>query len=302
MRFNTPLRYPGGKGKLSNFMLNVIEVNNLSPIHYAEPYAGGAGLALKLLDLNVAERIFLNDINLSVYAFWHSVLNNADTLCSMIYNTPVTMDEWYKQKEIINSTKNYDLLTIGFSTFFLNRTNRSGILKGGVIGGKNQDGEWKLDARYNKNDLISRIKNIHAEKNRIELFNLDAIEFINNVVTKLPKNSLTYLDPPYYVKGKGLYINHYGHQDHVDVAKVVQSEIKTPWIVSYDNTPEIRDMYKTQSLMYGINYSAQDRYKGSEAMFFSELLKIPVTDNPTKMSAPKKIRTLTDHAGTSMGT
>ncbi|MEQ4450938.1 DNA adenine methylase [Kosakonia sacchari] len=298
MRFNTPLRYPGGKGKLSNFMLNVIEVNNLSPIHYAEPYAGGAGLALKLLDLNVAERIILNDINLSVYAFWHSVLNNADTLCSMIYNTPVTMDEWYKQKEIINNTSNYDLLTIGFSTFFLNRTNRSGILKGGVIGGKNQDGEWKLDARYNKNDLISRIKNIHAEKDRIELFNLDAIEFINNVVIRLPENSLTYLDPPYYVKGKGLYINHYNHEDHVNVANVVQSDIKTPWIVSYDNTPEIRNMYKTQSLMYGINYSAQDRYKGSEAMFFSELLEIPVTDNPTKIKAPKKVRTLADHAGT----
>lgn len=302
MRFNTPLRYPGGKGKLSNFMLNVIEVNNLSPIHYAEPYAGGAGLALKLLDLNVAERIILNDINLSVYAFWHSVLNNADTLCSMIYNTPVTMDEWYKQKEIINNTSNYDLLTIGFSTFFLNRTNRSGILKGGVIGGKNQDGEWKLDARYNKNDLISRIKNIHAEKDRIELFNLDAIEFINNVVIRLPENSLTYLDPPYYVKGKGLYINHYNHEDHVNVANVVQSDIKTPWIVSYDNTPEIRNMYKTQSLMYGINYSAQDRYKGSEAMFFSELLEIPVTDNPTKIKAPKKVRTVTDHVGTSKDT
>lgn len=290
MRFNTPLRYPGGKGKLSNFMLNVLEVNNLSHIHYAEPYAGGAGLALKLLDLNVAERIILNDINLSVYAFWHSVLHNADTLCSMIDHKEVTMDEWYKQKEIINSAKNHDLLTIGFSTFFLNRTNRSGILKGGVIGGKNQDGEWKLDARYNKNDLISRIKNIHSEKDRIELFNLDAIEFINRVVTNLPNNSLTYLDPPYYVKGKGLYINHYGHQDHIDVAKVVQSNIKTPWIVSYDNTPEIREMYKTQSLMYGINYSAQDRYKGSEAMFFSEQLKIPVTENPTKMKAPEKIK------------
>ncbi|HHT3065074.1 MULTISPECIES: DNA adenine methylase [Klebsiella/Raoultella group] len=303
MRFNTPLRYPGGKGKLSNFMLNVIEENNLSPIHYAEPYAGGAGLALKLLDLNIAERIILNDINVSVYAFWHSVLNNADTLCSMIYDTPVTMDEWYKQKEIINNTNSYDLLTIGFSTFFLNRTNRSGILKGGVIGGKNQDGEWKLDARYNKNDLISRIRIIHAEKDRIELFNLDAIEFINNIITKLPENSITYLDPPYYVKGKGLYINHYNHEDHVNVAKVVQSDIKTPWIVSYDNTPEIRDMYKkTQSLMYGINYSAQDRYKGSEAMFFSDLLKIPVTDNPTKIKAPKKIRTLAGHAGTSKDT
>ncbi|HHA3813187.1 TPA: DNA adenine methylase [Klebsiella pneumoniae] len=294
MRFNTPLRYPGGKGKLSNFMLNVIEVNKLSPIHYAEPYAGGAGLALKLLDLQVAEKIILNDINISIYAFWHSVLNNADALCSIIENTSVNMDEWHKQKEIIINTRKYDLLTIGFSTFFLNRTNRSGILKGGVIGGKNQDGKWKLDARYNKSDLISRIQNIYAEKERIALYNLDAIEFINKIVTKLPANSLTYLDPPYYVKGKGLYINHYNHQDHVEVSKIVQHDIKTPWIVSYDNTPEIRGMYKTPSLMYGINYSAQDRYKGSEVMFFSENLKIPSTEDPTKIKAPKKIRTLRD--------
>ncbi|TBL96657.1 DNA adenine methylase [Hafnia alvei] len=294
MRFNTPLRYPGGKGKLSNFMLNVIEVNNLSPIHYAEPYAGGAGLALKLLDLKVAEKIILNDINISVYAFWHSVLHKADTLCSLIENTPVNMDVWHKQKEIINNTCKYDLLTIGFSTFFLNRTNRSGILKGGVIGGKNQDGQWKLDARYNKSDLISRIQNIQSVKDRIELYNLDAIDFINQIVIDLPSNSLTYLDPPYYVKGKGLYINHYDHQDHVKVSNVVQQGIKTPWIVSYDNTPEIRDLYKTQSLMYGINYSAQDRYKGSEAMFFSNELKIPETDDPMKIKVPKNIRTFMD--------
>ncbi|WP_439291517.1 MULTISPECIES: DNA adenine methylase [Rahnella] len=290
MRFNTPLRYPGGKGKLSNFMLNLIEVNNISSINYAEPYAGGAGLALKLLDLNVAERIILNDINISVYAFWHSVLNDADTLCSMIENTTVTMNEWFKQKDIINNTNNHNLLTIGFSTFFLNRTNRSGILKGGVIGGKNQEGKWKLDARYNKIDLISRIQKIHKEKERIELYNLDAIEFIRKVVVDLPDNSLTYLDPPYYVKGKGLYINHYSHKDHVEVSQVVQQDIKTPWIVSYDNTPEIRDMYQTQSLMYGINYSAQDRYKGSEAMFFSNELIVPITEDPAKMKAPKKYR------------
>ncbi|EOE5653969.1 DNA adenine methylase [Cronobacter sakazakii] len=294
MRFNTPLRYPGGKGKLSNFMLNVIDKNNLSPIHYAEPYAGGAGLALKLLNLKVAEKIILNDINISVYAFWHSVLNDADTLCSMIENTPVNIDEWHKQKEIINNTSKYDLLTIGFSTFFLNRTNRSGILKGGVIGGKNQDGHWKLDARYNKSDLIVRILNIHSERNRIELYNLDAIDFINRIVTNLPPNSLTYLDPPYYVKGKGLYINHYNHNDHVEVSKVVQQCIKTPWIVSYDNAPEIREMYTTPSLIYGINYSAQDRYTGSEAMFFSEGLKIPKTNDPTKIKAPNKIRIYLD--------
>ena len=288
MRFNTPLRYPGGKGKLTNFMLNVIDDNNLSPIYYAEPYAGGAGLALNLLDLNVAEKIILNDINISVYAFWHSVLNNADALCTLIETTSVSIDEWYKQKEIMNNAKEYDLVTIGFSTFFLNRTNRSGILKAGVIGGKNQDGHWKIDARYNKKDLISRIQNIHLERDKIELHNLDAIDFINKIVNDLPPNSLTYLDPPYYVKGKGLYINHYNHKDHVAVSKVVQQVIKTPWIVSYDNTPEIRELYKTPHLMYGINYSAQDRYKGSEAMFFSENLKIPKTNDPMKIKAPKK--------------
>ncbi|KAB7703684.1 DNA adenine methylase [Plesiomonas shigelloides] len=286
MRFNTPLRYPGGKGKLANFMLRIIEDNKLSPIQYAEPYAGGAGLALKLLHLNVAEKIILNDINISVYAFWYSVLNNADLLCALIESTEVTMDEWYKQKEIISNPNDHDLLTVGFSTFFLNRTNRSGILKGGVIGGKNQNGEWKLDARYNKDNLIFRIQKISENRDKIDLYNMDAIDFINKVVVSLPENSLTYLDPPYYIKGKGLYINHYKHSDHVNVAKVVQSEIKTPWIVSYDNTPEIQSMYKAKSLVYGINYSAQDRYKGSEVMFFSKQLKVFKTDNPTKVKSP----------------
>ncbi|HBM3043765.1 TPA: DNA adenine methylase [Klebsiella oxytoca] len=286
MRFNTPLRYPGGKGKLSNFMLRIIEDNKLSPIHYAEPYAGGAGLALKLLHLNVAEKIILNDINISVYAFWHSVLNNADHLCALIEETEVTMDEWFKQKEIINNPKDHDMLTIGFSTFFLNRTNRSGILKGGVIGGKHQEGQWKLDARYNKSDLISRIQKISKNREKIDLYNMDAIDFIKKIVVQLPKKSLTYLDPPYYIKGKGLYINHYEHSDHVNVAKVVQNDIKTPWIVSYDNTPEIQSMYKASSLVYGINYSAQDRYKGSEVMFFSKRLKVFKTDDPTKVKAP----------------
>lgn len=196
------------------------------------------------------------------------------------------MDEWFKQKEIINNPKDHDMLAIGFSTFFLNRTNRSGILKGGVIGGKNQEGQWKLDARYNKNDLISRIQKISKNRERIDLYNMDAIDFIKKIVVQLPKKSLTYLDPPYYIKGKGLYINHYEHSDHVNVAKVVQNDIKTPWIVSYDNTPEIQSMYKASSLVYGINYSAQDRYKGSEVMFFSKRLKVFKTDDPTKVKAP----------------
>ncbi|TBM14744.1 DNA adenine methylase [Hafnia paralvei] len=276
MRFNTPLRYPGGKGKLLPFINNLLTLNGMQSIHYAEPYAGGAGLALNLLFKNLSSEIYLNDINPAVHAFWHSVLNESESLCNLISQTEVTIDEWHKQKKIISTPYEQDTLSLGFATFFLNRTNRSGILKGGVIGGKKQDGKWKLDARFNKDDLIKRIIRIASQKEHIHLSNMDASDFLDLVVKNLPSNSLTYLDPPYFIKGKGLYENHYELNDHAHIAKKVTNELSTPWIVSYDNVAEINEMYAaSKNLMYGINYSAQHRYIGSEIMYFSESLKIP---------------------------
>lgn len=285
MRYDTPLRYPGGKGKLFNFMVKIIELNNLNDIHYAEPYAGGAGLALRLLTQGAASKIYLNDLNKAVYSFWESVLHRPDEFCSLIADTDVTIDEWHKQKHIMSNMQCYDALTLGFSTFFLNRTNRSGILKGGVIGGKNQDGKWKLDARFNKDALIKRIEKITKYKDLIAVFNLDANDFITNVVLDLPQSSLTYFDPPYYVKGKGLYENHYNHDDHQMISERIQNEIKTPWIVSYDNVEPINRMYSSAAtLSYGIRYSAQERYKGDEAMYFSKGLKFPNCLDPAKFT------------------
>lgn len=276
MRFNTPLRYPGGKGKLSPYILKLLKVNGLESIHYAEPYAGGAGLALNLLFSGAAKEIYLNDLNKSVYSFWYSVLNHTDELCEKINSTKVDMDTWYQQKNIIECQDELNPLTLGFATFFLNRTNRSGILKGGVIGGKGQSGQWKLDARFNKQNLINRIRNIAALRHCIKLSNLDALDFIETVCKELPQESLVYLDPPYYVKGKGLYENHYKHEDHITIANKVINELTVPWIVSYDNVNEIIRMYeKVRKVTYGINYSAQDRYLGSEVMFFHKDLVVP---------------------------
>lgn len=187
-------------------------------------------------------------------------------------------------KKIIASPEEHDLLTLGFAMFFLNRTNRSGILKGGVIGGKEQSGLWKLDARYNKKDLIARINAIANVSDKIDIYNMDASDFIDKIVKNIPSNSLTYLDPPYYVKGKGLYENHYKHDDHYRIANKVTAEIKTPWLVSYDNNIEINKMYDgCPKLTYGINYSAQQRYMGSEVMFFSKDLRIPKTNCSSKL-------------------
>ncbi|HEO9688171.1 DNA adenine methylase [Morganella morganii] len=286
MRFNTPLRYPGGKGKLTQYFKGIIDKNNLNGCHYAEPFAGGAGLALNLLAHGYVEHIYLNDINPAVYAFWYSVLHNNEALCSLIESTNVTMDEWYKQRDVMSKLDVRDLLVLGFSAFFLNRTNRSGILLGGVIGGKKQDGSWKLDARFNKDDLIKRIRSIGDNSNKVSVYNLDAIEFIDSVVKNLPEKSLTYIDPPYYVKGEGLYENHYGHNDHVGIANKIINEIKSPWVVSYDNVKEIDVMYAgCKTLDYELRYSAQERKKGKELMFFSEGLRVPKTQDPAKYKA-----------------
>ena len=206
--FVSPLRYPGGKLKVVDFIKRLFEVNDLCDGTYIEPYAGGASVALTLLYSEYAHQIRINDIDRSIYAFWYSVLNDTDSLCRMIRDTKVNMEEWHRQKDVQIRKEGVDLLDLGFSTFFLNRTNRSGIISAGVIGGKNQTGRFKIDARYNKSDLIKRIENVAEYSDRIELTNLDAVELIRSM--RVPnKKALCYLDPPYYVKGQDLYLNYY---------------------------------------------------------------------------------------------
>lgn len=283
---STPLRYPGGKGKLTDFIKLIFEQNDLLDGHYVEPYAGGAGIALNLLILDYASCIHLNDLNPSVYAFWHSVLNKTDELCKKIHSTKVTVKEWRKQKEIQRDPQNHSFLELGFSTFFLNRTNRSGILTGGIIGGEKQTGAWKIDARYNKTGLCQRIEKIALYRSRIKLYNLDAANLINEVLPHLPTKTLVYLDPPYYEKAERLYVNHYNHADHLQIAKLVKTKIKTPWVVSYDHVPEILAMYRGfPTISYGMNYSAASYYEGSEVMFFSKGLETPDVSNPARLQA-----------------
>jgi len=279
--YYTPLRYPGGKAKLSDYLKEVFELNDLNDGHYMEPYAGGAGIAFSLLMTDYASHIHLNDLNFPLYAFWYSVLNDTDALCRRIKDCRVTVNVWRRQKNIINDPGNHTMLDLAFSLFFLNRTNRSGIIKAGVIGGKDQTGEWKIDARFNKDALIGRIIKIADYKERISIYNLDAVEVIKEVIPKLPRKSLVYLDPPYYVKGEGLYDNHYAHEDHVKISKLVQENIKRPWIVSYDNTKEIQEIYKkSRQCVYSLNYSAQKTYQGSEVMFYRDGLILPKPNNP----------------------
>lgn len=279
--YYSPLRYPGGKGKLSHYIQLLIEHNLITDGHYVEPYAGGASVALSLLFNEYVRIVHINDYDFRIYSFWHSVLNETDELCNKILTAEITIENWKVQKEIQKNPEQFGQLDIGFSTFFLNRTNRSGILKAGVIGGKQQKGKWKLDARFNKDDLIQRIRKISRFKNRIKLYNQDAVELIRQLNKTLPLKTLFYFDPPYYNKGKDLYINFYEHADHLQISQLI-SELKNRyWLVSYDDDDNIRTFYKSfLQRTYELNYHAANATKGTEIMIYSNNLIVPEIYNP----------------------
>jgi DNA adenine methylase len=283
VQFNSPLRYPGGKGRLAQFVANLIEANGLSGGHYVEAYAGGAAIGVSLLLLEYVRCIHINDFNPSIHAFWTAVLSDTERLCRRILDTRVTLAEWRRQRDIQNDPA-ANPSDLAFSTFFLNRTNRSGIITGGVIGGAAQNGPWKLDARYNKRDLIRRIERIAAFAHRITLYRLDAADLITNVLPKLTRRALVYLDPPYYSRGKELYEDRYDDHDHAKIAALVGT-IKQQWIVSYDNVSAIRKLYSSyRRSNFALHYSAQDRYQGSEVMIFGDSIFIPGKVRPSRDS------------------
>jgi DNA adenine methylase len=286
-RHYSPLRYPGGKGRLSGFVRRIFEENKLLDGHYAEPYAGGAAVALSLLFMEYASNIHINDISKPVYYFWKAVLTQTDELCRMITDKKVTIPQWKRQRNILRDFRNHTHVEVAFSMFFLNRTNRSGIIHtGGVIGGNDQSGEWKIDARYNKQELISRIEAIASYSNRINVTNKDAEDFLSDTVPMLPTKTLIFLDPPYFQQGQSLYENHYHSEDHVRLSGVVKKRLKRHWMISYDNHPEIRKAYKgSPKLTYSLGYSAARRYEGSEVMFFSDDLIVPRVKSPLNVRA-----------------
>ena len=289
--FYSPLRYPGGKNKLAAFLAKICIDNNING-HYVEPYSGGASVALFLLMEGYVNNITINDKDRSIYAFWHSVLNKTKELCKRIDEAELTIENWNKQKKIQNEKETANLLDLGFSTFFLNRTNRSGIIRGGVMGGMDQQGEYKIDCRFNKEELKNRILAIAKHKKKIRLYKKDAIKLIDKIEQEsINENVIFYFDPPYYLKAESLYMNHYQYNNHKNVSDRIAQIKNISWVVSYDNNPNIQELYKSFDLKeYSFNHSAYKSRVGQEILFFSPKINQPKIEdyNPINFKLMKK--------------
>lgn len=274
----SPLRYPGGKSKLAPFVSLVIKKSNLPNPVYIEPFAGGAGTALELLFDGTVSEIVINDYDKAIYSMWRAILTNTRKFIKMIEDTPINDAEWRKQKDIYNTQNKKYSLELGFAAFYLNRTNRSGILSAGPIGGHDQTGNYLIDARFNKNDLITRIKKIAKYRHKIHIYNYDVRTFINVYAQKYIENAFIYFDPPYYHKGKQLYKNFFEHKDHEQIRDLIVN-LNCPWIVTYDDVEEIRTIYNAyEGYNFDLIYGLANTGLNSEIMFFSDPSLVPKND------------------------
>lgn len=262
--FYSPLRYPGGKQKITPVIENILQYTGHAA--FIEPFAGGAGVSLELLFKGTVNQVILNDFDKGIYSFWNAVLTETDRFIKDIEKVNVTVEEWERQKHIyINSECSYEL---GFATFFLNRTNRSGIIKGGMIGGVDQTGKYKINARFNKKSLIKRIEKIGLHKDNILLYNEDIGTFINNHILNYP-DAFIFFDPPYYKAGKQVYSTFFTPDDHIRFANAIKS-LKNNWIITYDNSPEIKEFFADYVIKeIALNYSITSAHKNTELIIFS---------------------------------
>lgn len=281
-RTQSILRYPGGKTQLAKFVRHTIEMNHIEQPVYCEAFCGGSGIAIENLLNGSAHSVILNDLDPAIYSIWYAAVNCSERLINRIQNISITITEWHRQKDIYSKLKeipgyNFDLAV---AAFFLNRTNRAGIITGGPIGGYAQQSKYNLSCRFNKSSLINKIRDIAKRQQDIQLYNMDGIDFIHNVLWPMENRNLFILfDPPYVHQGQALYKNGLNIDYHSNLSHTIQELHNKFWITTYDDVPEIRNFYReSPGYTYQLHYSAHRVRKESELFFRSPITKVESFD------------------------
>jgi DNA adenine methylase len=269
----SPLRYPGGKSALYVPLRSLVRANGLTSGTYVEPYAGGAGAALALLVTGQVQRIVINDLDPAIYAFWHAVVRETAAFSHLVDGAALDLREWSRQREIYLTAAKDDYLQLGFATFYLNRTNRSGALNGGVIGGKKQVGRYKIDARFNKTTLMERVRLIGIHSNRISVSNMDGLSVIEQFADD--SQAFVYADPPYFDRSSSLYLNAFTEENHVALAATLNNLPHLNWLLTYDNVTRVHELYAERRRdVISLSYSAHRVLKASEVIVYSDALDL----------------------------
>lgn len=266
---------------MTGLLSSIRALNQLGDRGVAEPFAGGAGASLSLLYREDTHEIHINDADPAIHDFWWTIVNHPKPFMAMLRSTRLSMTEWHRQRDTYRRTSGVSRLRRGFAAFYLNRCNRSGIIiNGGPIGGVEQAGKWKLNARFNKSDLEARCTKVAEYGERIHVSRMDALEFIDK---QNPGYMFFFIDPPYYAKGGSLYLNKLDHAYHQMLSEQLQSMESAAWVLTYDDCPEIRDMYADWASIhpFSLRYAASERRRGREILIVPKWMRLPQTQTST---------------------
>lgn len=256
----SPLRYPGGKSKLIDYLANQFRKESLTT--FVEVFAGGASVGLSLLDAGLTEHLVINDTDPGVYAFWHAVVHNPERLLKRLSGPAPNRAEFLSCQQILDSSKGWSKDDLAWATLVCNRLGYSGITKACAMGGKTGAPEQLL-SRWNSDVLQQRIRHIHTLSNKIEVSCVDAIDLLENSAY-WDEQSTCFIDPPYVAKGKDLYRRWYEEDDHEQLALIIQMLYQgmpgADIVITYDDCPLIRDIYPFADVaVVPRNYSIRQR-------------------------------------------
>lgn len=260
---------------MTNLLTSIRRINSLGDTTIAEPFAGGSGASLNLLYLEEARKIYINDADLAIHDFWWTLVNRPQPFIDMLSRTRVSMAEWRRQREVYRNQGRVSRLRRGFSVFYLNRCNRSGIImNGGPIGGIKQTGNWKINARFNKPVLRQRCEKVAEYRDRICVAGDDGIKFIKSLDSE---STFFFIDPPYFKKGHMLYLNSLDKGYHALLAAQMKTMSESAWVMTYDDCPEIRNMYRGWASIrpFSLRYAAAERRSGKEVLITPKWMELP---------------------------
>lgn len=266
LEYKSPLRYPGGKASLSGVIARIVKDQKLEGCRVFEPYAGSAAVSIALVGAGVCTSGSISERDPLLYSFWKCVFTNPAKLLRRINKTEISLQTWHELRPLLDldepDESQADLLA--FAALFFNRTNFSGVIHSGPIGGQTQSSDYAIDCRFNREELADRVDRLATLGEKIDVQFADALDVIKAQRNK--RGAFFYIDPPYFLQGKKLYRYNYRLSGHIALADALR-KAKFSWLLSYDNHDVIENLYEDFHNVYQeFRYSSRMPKKENELL------------------------------------